>query len=182
MKYGKVLLSSIVAVAVFISGCGASGAESPNYNTAIKATESGITYQQLQSLYQAIQSVPATSTAYVNAYMNAIVTRSGLYARGYLDPSIRNQIPARIIGSSKWIGKWTITPLITHGGKGVQYSVSAYAYIPGKTASQGTWMGVFTDVVTLNTQNLIAPPHNFPPFIITAQKITWTNITNWDSF
>lgn len=105
------------------------------------SNQTGITNKQLQGLYQAMQGVPTTPKRYADAYMNSIATRTGLYARAYLAPSIRNQIPARTIGSSKWIGKWTINPVkAANLPKGASmFKVIAHACIPGKTASKGAW-------------------------------------------
>ncbi|WDL98877.1 hypothetical protein [Alicyclobacillus sp. ALC3] len=182
----KVLLGALSGLSLFtLVGCssvnsvsnnGAStSSKSATQNTSANTsaqnsqTKAFTPEQQVQDIYRALQNIPKTPKAYVEAYLQAIATRSGSLARGYLAPSIRNQIPARVIGSSKWIGKWTITQ--TSSGNGAyDFHVVAYQYVlPASPKEKGSWMEAFHAKLTVQSEGY---KHQHEPWLITAQQIT----------
>lgn len=183
----KVLLGALSGLSLFtLVGCSSAtsvnnsgnavSSKSVTQNTSTNTsaqnsqTKAFTSEQQVQDIYRALQGIPKTPKAYVKAYLRAIATRSGSLARGYLAPSIRNQIPARVIGSSKWIGKWTITATSSDNGA-YSFRVVAYQYFPpAKQNEQGSWMQAFHAQLTVQSEGY---QHRHEPWLITAQQITF---------
>ncbi len=141
---------------------------------------------QVQSLYSAIASVPTTPTAFVNAYMRALGTGSGLYARAYLGKNLLGQIPV-FVGPTPdesvwhpWITSWKILShgtglkvfsVVSHGRVFKAYDTANYytVMVYGSIAS-----GVlFRDKLTVLSLDVANPGADNPPYAISAQTITW---------
>gem|GEM_PF-4973684 len=138
---------------------------------------------QVQSLYSAIASVPATPTAFVNAYMQALSTGSGLYARAYLTDFILRQIPLSVgprirrenLGLLIWITKWKIT-FNGYSAKGYSteniFTVTAFGPLgsPDSSANVGA---LFRDKLSVFSLNVANPTADTRPYVIGAQTVTW---------
>ena len=146
---------------------------------------------QAQGLYAAISSVPTTPAAYVNAYMRALCTGSGLYARAYLSYSILREIPPLVghtrSGQAPWITKWKIafdghswkvTKLRFFGHSTRVYNadntftVTAFGPLAPHN-DQGAVGPLFRDKLSVLSTNVASPLNDTPPYTIGAQTVTW---------
>ena len=175
MRIKQKALASIAVVAVLflLEGCSTNTAhptKSIAFNQASNRTQTFTSDQQVQDIYRALQEIPSTAFQFVNAYLKAISTRSGPLARGYLAPTIRNQIPPTVIGSSEWIGKWSITPVSALNGK-YEYTVVAYqGILPATKKGHLSWIVAFHADLTVQS---LGYNHHYSPWIITSQKIVF---------
>lgn len=142
---------------------------------------------QVQSLYSAIASVPATPTAFVNAYMRALATGSGLYARAYLSSSLFRTIPV-FIGTPDsiyhpWITNWKIvshrirleaTHFVSHGNVVTFDHTANYFTVVtyGPSNSSRGSSTLFRDNLAI-LSNGVNPNTDSSPYVISAQVITW---------
>lgn len=178
MKYRASLISCMVCVSVTFCGITKANAKltviqhRPNAPTVRQV---GITGGELERLYRSIQSVETTPEGYVTAYMKAVASRDGIFARAYLAPFIRDYVPPRNIGVSNWIEKWTIMQ-VSQPSTWPRFHVVAYYLSFGPTAEKSIWAKKFEMDLTLSKQDVVYPPHRIPmSFMITDQKITWSN-------
>ncbi len=119
--------------------------------------------QKISDLYSALQSIPPSPSAYVQAYLQALATRSGFLARAYLAPKIQDSIPSGTIGSSKWMSKWTISrPYAT--------KISGSRAFVFHIASSSMFGPIFTGCLTVQSKN---PDSSEPPYLITKQSISF---------
>ena len=107
--------------------------------------------------------------------MKAVASRDGTFARAYLAPVIRAYVPSRNIGVSNWIDKWTVMQ-VSQPGTQPRMHVVAYSLSFDPTIEKSIWAKKFEMDLTLTKQDIVHPPHRIPmSYIITDQKITWSN-------
>ncbi len=155
--------------------------------TPIRRSPPAMSTSQVQSLYSAISSIPNTPTAFVNAYMRALATGSGLFARAYLSPSLFHTIPASIGTPDSiwhpWITGWKI---VSHGARleSTHYASHGTLTTFDNMANHFTVVGygsynpsqgisvLFRDELTILSGGA-NPNADSPPYIISAQATTW---------
>ena len=158
---------------------------------AAPAPPQAMSSSQVQGLYAAISSVPTTPAAFVNAYMHALRTGSGLYARAYLSYSILRQIPPSVgharSGQAPWITKWNIVfdghswkvTKLRFGSHSTRvynadntFTVTAFGPL-APHGDQGVVGPLFRDKLSVLSTNVASPANDTPPYTIDAQTVTW---------
>lgn len=147
---------------------------------------------EVRSLYMAIASVPSSPIAFVNAYMRALSSGSGLYARAYLSSSLWRTLPASVGYQPEesvwhpWITAWKITSneskmlttkIVSRGSvykypDAVNYlTVMAYGSLNPPSDTEDA-VALFRDRLTVTSED-VANLNGSPPYYISAQSISW---------